>query len=63
MRTVMNLITESVTRMRRSTSFTSSGGERELDQHVEAFVVLLHAIGQLADAPLVGFVDGALCRW
>ena len=60
MRTVMNLITMSVTRRRRSTSFTSSGVERELNQDVMPFVVFRHAIGQLAHAPLVDLVDGAL---
>ena len=41
MRTVMNLITRSVTRRRRSTSFTDFGPGGELDQHVEAFAVLV----------------------
>ncbi len=59
MRTVMNFITRSATRRRRSTSFTSSGVRAELDQHVQAFAVLLHAVGQLAHAPLIDFVDRA----
>ena len=60
MRTVMNLITH-VGHAQAALDFLhqSAGPTSELHQHVEAFVALLHAIGQLAHAPLVVFVDGA----
>ena len=59
MRTVMNFITRSATRSRRSISLTVSGLRGELQQDVLPFVVLQHAVGELANAPLFGFVDRA----
>ncbi len=58
MRTVMNFITTSATRSRRSISFTVSALAVNCQQNVLPFVVLQHAVSKPPHAPFLSLVDG-----
>ena len=59
MRTVMNLITGSVTRRRRSSSSTTGAIGLDGQQNVVAVVELAHHVGELAPAHLLDRLDHA----